>query len=138
MSSWLWAGRTQIVIGGPKGSTRCGESTIRTSSVKSGAYRLSSAVARDRAHMVGRHVGSFVGGHLGPRTAWAGLCAIAVSRTAVSSTARKTVYAVRIENSASPLFTQQGVGSIPWSPLAWEPAEVVQPMPDGDPGPGPA
>jgi hypothetical protein len=24
MSCWLWAGRTQIVIGGAKGSTRCG------------------------------------------------------------------------------------------------------------------
>lgn len=55
-----------------------------------------------RAHLVGCHVGSVVVVHLGRRTACAGLCAIALSRTAISSTARKIAYAVRIEGSACP------------------------------------
>ncbi len=76
---------------------------VLTSSAKSGAYRLGFRRNQERAHLIRRQVGSLLDRHL--RATYgvgrdSALCAL--SRTAVSSTARKTVYAVRIVDSASP------------------------------------
>jgi hypothetical protein len=66
---------------------------------------------------------------LGRCTAWAGLCAIALSRTAVSSTPRRTVYAVRIEDSASPRPSAQPFHASMWDGLSLSSGLAPIPLP---------